>query len=164
MQNDIKARALEWMLSGDTGTSSETMLAITLGIVKKNVFGYDIPHDCGDFGRCYRLVKAIPEIEELLHEIPKVCPKWTPIVREWKNLKSAYEADAAQEPEYQMVSMGRGRKKQRCLMNKSRCYDLLKSLYDECMEADGFVKTGSHSWERGNSLSVSIGSMTIATR
>ena len=52
---------IEWLMSGDTGISSETICAVMTGSKKGGVFGADIPHDVADFGRCYRLLKNFPE-------------------------------------------------------------------------------------------------------
>lgn len=65
--NDIKDRALVWLLGGDTGLSSETLCAHMLGIEYK---GHSSPpSDSADRGRCIRLLKLIPEWQERLEEM-----------------------------------------------------------------------------------------------
>lgn len=65
----IRRRAAEWLLSGDTGISSETMCAYFLGIKKGDVFGSQAPSDAADRGRCIRLLERIPEWLPRLDEL-----------------------------------------------------------------------------------------------
>lgn len=68
-------RELEWLLGHDTGISSLTICAVLSGKhgiaaeVARGHFGADIPHDPADFGRCYRLLQAIPEWRARLEEV-----------------------------------------------------------------------------------------------
>jgi hypothetical protein len=128
---------MEWLMSGDTGISSKTILSAMTGTKMTGGFGPDIPGDFSDFGRCYRLLQNFPEWRANIQKVAEVYPKWGPLVREWGRLESAYESDLRKE-------------------TKSACYDLLRSLYDECMIAGGWVKTGPSSWKRGESISVSV--------
>lgn len=57
--NTIEKRALQWLLSGDTGTSSETLCAFMLGLERGHYSSY--PADAADRGRCIGLLKLIPE-------------------------------------------------------------------------------------------------------
>lgn len=131
----------EWLLSGDTGISSKTIAAIALGIEKKDGFGFDIPYDSADFGRCYRLLKAVPELRDYLPLVAEKCPKWRPLVEIWDELTRLYEQDLAEEPQYEMQSRGRGRTKRRVLVNKRRCHDRIRELREACMEAGGYTQT-----------------------
>jgi hypothetical protein len=78
-----------WLIGGDTGISSETMAAIALGATKGN----DAPYDPSDFGRCYRLVKKVPEIREHFPRIAKKVKVFAGILREWDDLVRIYERD-----------------------------------------------------------------------
>ncbi|WP_124485602.1 MULTISPECIES: hypothetical protein [unclassified Burkholderia] len=80
-----------WLVSHDTGLSSETMAAIALGTTKRR--GLHAPHDPGDFGRCYRLVKAVPEVRNAFPRIAKMVKPFAGIVREWDALCEIYERD-----------------------------------------------------------------------
>ena len=84
----------------------------------------DIPYDSDDFGRCYRLLKAVPEWRGRLSEVAAVLPKWAPLVERWDELEDLYETSLKQ------------------------CTDRLCELYPLCMEADGWTKTGKGSWRR----------------
>lgn len=63
----IRKRALEWALSDDTGTSSETMCCYFTGSPMRRWSG--APSDAADRGRCIRLLKLIPEWVERLDEL-----------------------------------------------------------------------------------------------
>ncbi|SAL01580.1 hypothetical protein AWB80_08158 [Caballeronia pedi] len=85
-----------WLLSGDTGVSSETMAAIALGATSlggKHHYRGDAPHDPSDFGRCYRLVINVPEIREFFPRIAKKVKPFAGILREWDDLVRIYERD-----------------------------------------------------------------------
>ena len=86
-----------WMLSGETGISSETMLGIALGGKKPSKSNWsarlDAPHDPSDFGRCYRLVQIAPSIREDFDRIGKMVPQFAGILREWDALCAIYERD-----------------------------------------------------------------------
>lgn len=88
-----KQKIIEWMFNGRTGISSETMAAIALGVKKRGVFGFDAPHDPSDFGRCYDLVKDVPEIKLAFGEISKKVPKFAGILANWDELCGMYERD-----------------------------------------------------------------------
>lgn len=88
-QSDIQAVA-EWLVSRDTGISSETMAAIALG-AKNGLF--EAPHDPSDFGRCYRLVQKVPAIRGVFGKIGEAVPVFAGILREWDDLTRIYERD-----------------------------------------------------------------------
>ena len=48
----------DWLLSRDTGISSETILAVMTG---SEIERPGVPHDTADFGRCHRLLGHFPE-------------------------------------------------------------------------------------------------------
>lgn len=87
---DIQRRALRWMASGQTGTSSMCLAKIMLGELIVNV---DVPWDSGDFGRCHRLLKAIPEWRARIPLIIDSAPKaWRGLLAAWDDLEILYEA------------------------------------------------------------------------
>lgn len=147
---EIASKIAVWALSGDTGVSSETIACIAMGISSKDrKHGhFDIPGDADDFGRCYRLLKAVPELRDALPLVAEVFPKYRPLVEVWDELTALYEQDEAEEPVYEMVSMGRGRPRQRCRVNGRAFYDKLLELYPACMEAGGWVRTSRNSWTK----------------
>jgi len=62
-------RACQWIISDDTGISSKVIWAVMMGVKPNNV---STPSDNSDFGRCYRLLKLMPEWEKRLNELKKV--------------------------------------------------------------------------------------------
>lgn len=124
---NIPEAALEWITGRDTGISSKTMWAALMGSVKGPTrlnFYHDIPHDGDDFGRCYRLIQAVPEWASRLDEVVAVFPAWGPIIREWDRLCKIY------------------------IQTDGRLYEELKPLRDESRIIDGWKQTSPHSWER----------------
>ena len=111
----------EWISSGDTGESSKEIWRVLMGLSVRKPG--NIPMDSGDFGRCYRLIKKVPEWKDRLGEVAIALPIWGPLIREWDKLEKAYETD------------------------KGKCYDLISALREECMIAGGWEKTGKHSWK-----------------
>lgn len=83
-------RAGEWLFSNDTGISSKTILAVILG------FPCDWkspPSDPSDFGRCYRLLKKIPELRPEMHLMRSEGEVWGRLVDAWDELERLYEEE-----------------------------------------------------------------------
>jgi hypothetical protein len=82
-----------WLLNGNVGISSKTMAAIALGATDMSGWKVDAPHDPADFGRCYKLVQAVPEIRAHFPRIAKKVKPFAGIIREWDELARIYERD-----------------------------------------------------------------------
>ena len=68
----VEVRAIKWLLSDDTGTSSKTLCSFMLNVPRK---GYAMPpFDKSDRGRCIRLLKLIPEWLPRLPELAAANP------------------------------------------------------------------------------------------
>lgn len=104
----IKDRLILWLLMGDTGISSETIVYALSGTkvtdLEKDLQGYkyklrtwDIPHDPSDFRRCLLLLEYIPEWRSRLPEVAEIFPKWKPIVDAWDELEYLYEQERHNE-------------------------------------------------------------------
>lgn len=115
----------EWLMSGNTGVSSLSIFYVMTGVITTPTActdgNFDIPNDTADFGRCYRLLKAIPEWKEQLHKIAVMLPKWTPLIKHWAELEALFEKDTA------------------------ACNAKLHELYPLCMKADGWQQTSKNS-------------------
>lgn len=86
--------AMAWLDSGDTGISSRTIWSVMMN--RKPVgrwWDADVPHDPGDFGRCYRLLKVMPEWRTRLHEVALKYSDWGPLVQAWDELTALYEEE-----------------------------------------------------------------------
>lgn len=86
----ISKELLIWLTGGDTGISSEAMVSRNFNLPLKgysNAWGY--PSDGDDFGRCYRLLKAVPEIRvEKMTGFNRI---WDDLVAVWPELSAMYE-------------------------------------------------------------------------
>jgi|GEM_PF-1469116 hypothetical protein len=90
----MEQRLVRWALSGDTGASSQTLACAVLGIRQEDrAFGFAVPCDYSDFGRCYRLVQLVPEILTMWDKVVAACPAWGPLAEHWDELVALYEAD-----------------------------------------------------------------------
>jgi len=79
-------RMMQWVFSG-TGYASLTILSVMIGM------DYDcagVPCDIADFGRCVRLLRAMPEFRSRLPEVAKKYPRWLPFIERWDYLEELY--------------------------------------------------------------------------
>lgn len=88
MDGNTALKAEKWAVSGETGTSSEAMLAVMLGEKPKTGFCY--PSDGGDLGRCLGLLEAVPEFRSRLHEMKAVSPEWAALIEHWGELEAMH--------------------------------------------------------------------------
>lgn len=85
------SRALtRWLCSDDTGVSSETIVRVLVLGMKPN-HSYSHPSDNWDFGRCHRLLKAVPELRPHLHKMAKVSREWKELVKIWDELTDLHK-------------------------------------------------------------------------
>lgn len=78
-----------WMSGPDTGLSSMTLCRALAGLpVNDPAF----PYDPEDFGRCYRLLKAIPGWRSRIGEMSRV-PGWENLAPSWDGLEKLYEEE-----------------------------------------------------------------------
>lgn len=132
---------IDWLMSGDTGTSSKTICSVMTGSDAPS-FGADVPHDAGDFGRCHRLLRLFPDWRPRLPEVAEKYPKWGPMVAAWDELTALYESN-----------------------DPDGFWERIQALEDEGRIAAGWTKTGPNSWrgpgvdvvEIGRGVKVSVG-------
>jgi hypothetical protein len=84
---------IEWLLSGDTGISSEVICAVMTNSKGRSAWECSPPYDPSDFGRCYRLLNLFPEWKARMPEVGTKYPEWGPLVREWDSLTALYEKE-----------------------------------------------------------------------
>jgi len=85
-QHYRQKKIMQWVLSG-TGYASLTILSVMIGM------DYDcagVPCDIADFGRCVRLLRAMPEFRSRLSEVAKKYPRWLPFIERWDYLEELY--------------------------------------------------------------------------
>ena len=92
----MKKKLLEWWCSGDTGISSEVIVFVMLGLAPKIILKANwtpYPHDGGDFGRCYKLLKIFPEWKKRINEMSCLGEIWKRIAEAWGELETLYERE-----------------------------------------------------------------------
>lgn len=85
---------LIWMLEGDTGISSKTIVRIAIGVKPAKGDYFDAPYDPSDFGRCYRLLKKFPELQKKLPLVAKKCKAFAPLIANWDELVQLWEEES----------------------------------------------------------------------
>lgn len=87
---------LLWLYGPDVGCSSLTIFSVlnSRGHSMNSQWRLDIPHDPDDFGRCYRLLNAIPGWRERLPEVAAKYPRWKPYVAAWEELTRLFEEES----------------------------------------------------------------------
>jgi hypothetical protein len=143
---------MDWMLSDDTGVSSKLICQVMTGAQPLTGFNVGVPHDAGDFGRCYRLLRLFPHWRRRLPEVVALYPSWVALVREWDELTGMYEQFADPDGHYTRE----GYEKHKAVAE--RMYERMQVLIDEGRVADGWTKTGPGSWRKGERSRVRIGS------
>lgn len=51
----------------------------------------DVPYDCADFGRCYRMLQRFPELRNEIRKVSDIHKQWIPFIDCWKQLEALYE-------------------------------------------------------------------------
>lgn len=84
-------KAVEWLVGGDTGVSSKTMCAALFGATPKDS---DMPHDAGDFGRCRRFIRFMPDgTKDIVFKKLSDKPEWVEIGKRWDELVDLYDQE-----------------------------------------------------------------------
>lgn len=79
----------DWLLSGDTGLSSEAIWRHMMGMAPDVEWGPRSPLDPSDFGRCHRLLQKFPEWRTRIGEMVKY-PAWNPLAAHWDELEQLF--------------------------------------------------------------------------
>lgn len=82
-----------WLASDDTGASSLYMASVLTGeFIAENHY----PRDPADFGRCLRLVEAVPELESKIRDMSQHGKKWSVVAAHWHEWAEVDRADDGQ--------------------------------------------------------------------
>jgi hypothetical protein len=111
LSQDAQRRLLEWTLSDDTGISSRAIARAAAGLPACPYWVASPPADGADFGRCFRLLQAVPEARQALPALVAESPDWGPFVDRWHDLEAAHVRD-------QLAARGA----------KAECYDLIRAI------------------------------------
>ncbi len=80
---------MRWLASDDVGLSSRYMASVLDGGF---VAEYAHPHDADDFGRCVRLLVAVPELRGRLDEMWSKSDEWSRLIACWADAEIAINA------------------------------------------------------------------------
>lgn len=89
---EIKADVAVWALGDDTGSSSRALARATCGLSEPAPFA---PIDTGDFGRCRRLIRAVPEAREAVNRLAQTDHIWARLAEIWDEATTAYDEEQA---------------------------------------------------------------------
>ncbi|PHI31203.1 hypothetical protein [Budvicia aquatica] len=83
-----------WLTSDDTGLSSKFMASVLSGqFITENRY----PLDPADFGRCVRLIRAVPELEPSLSQMRDFGKEWAAVVNNWSYWTQLYDNKQGEE-------------------------------------------------------------------
>jgi hypothetical protein len=91
---------LQKWFSTDAGTSSMTIASVLVpglrqaALARLGDYSRSVPLDPDDFGRCYRLLKLIPDGLARMPEVAAEHAPWKGMVAAWGELTSLYEEEA----------------------------------------------------------------------
>lgn len=81
---DYRAIA-QWALGSSTGASAKCIANHLIGSKADGSY----PHDGDDFGRCEKLLDAVPELRLRLSEMNAVNKYWAALVPRWEEIRQA---------------------------------------------------------------------------
>ena len=90
----LTKRAMQWKEHGETGASSNAMWHC---LMEDSNFIICHPWDPDDFGRCYKLLQAVPEWKNELHKLKSLSLVWSRLVDNWDVLTEMYEKNVAND-------------------------------------------------------------------
>jgi len=91
---DISPQAIEWLASGERGSSSEFMFYVLTGIPVGGSRPY-VPHpsDPDDFKRCEKLLRQCPEFRGKLGYMRCTSGVWNELINNWDKLVDLIEEE-----------------------------------------------------------------------
>jgi hypothetical protein len=90
MEAKYYVASLKWLGSGDTGTSSTTLVYAALEL---ELFRPDFPHDPADLGRCIRMLEKLPWVREPAFTLLQNHPVWKHLIGHWDDLVKLYHEE-----------------------------------------------------------------------
>jgi hypothetical protein len=87
---DYKCNPEAWLNGPDVGMSSRALCLVIMGRLDP-AHVRDVPHDPQDFGRCYRMLKAMGWEDRV--GVMKYAPGWGGLVGAWAELTQLYEEE-----------------------------------------------------------------------
>lgn len=97
---DLRA-LVEWALGDGTGSSSKALARETAGLPTTR---HSSPSDTGDFGRCVRLIAAVPAARAAVDRLAQREARWGLLAAEWDSLTARYLAGSLTYEDYKAVA------------------------------------------------------------
>lgn len=99
MKVEMSDNLREWLLNGERGLSSETIVQHLTGLplLAKDTWGgiqNIYPHDPADLRRCLLLLEAVPELKADFARMAELSEKWIRLVENWAQLEKLFVEDA----------------------------------------------------------------------
>lgn len=92
----MRVNALNWLREGRVGASSYTLCARLTGVTDpQRTDDADNPWDGGDFARCDKFFKAVPEARAKIGEMAAVSPQWAALAPAWSELEGLLAQEQA---------------------------------------------------------------------
>jgi len=135
-----KQALINWIATGEVGTSSKTMWAALTGAVTGGNKGnnFDVPHDPADFRRCLNFIDYCSVTTDDLQKVKEVFHWWAPQIDNWPRLVELWEEEspAGMAP---------------------KLYDFLQELENQSMVLAGWERRGENGWiKAGQPTRISI--------
>jgi len=110
--NGVPGELHDWFVS-DSGISSMVIASVLVPSLRSSCIARldgcaNAPQDPDDFGRCYRLLKLIPNGVDRLAEVAAAHPKWTRLVTVWPQLTRLYEDELPSGKAPQLYALLKG--------------------------------------------------------
>jgi len=104
----INDETLKWLVSGDTGISSQTLCAMffDIPVIGRN----NHPYDSSDFGRCKRFLNTLlpQERKEALSKVSVLSPEWNALADDWYLLSSITDNESLYREMKKVLKLARG--------------------------------------------------------
>ena len=84
---------LWWIVRGERGMSSASLLYTLTGVKMEDASRHELPLDSGDLGRCIALLDAAPRLRDLLPDLAaKGGRGWPALAARWAELEAMHKA------------------------------------------------------------------------
>ncbi|PZR93527.1 MAG: hypothetical protein DI537_10440 [Stutzerimonas stutzeri] len=87
----VPVAALRWIVGEHVGSSSMAIFAHMTGVKPRQ--GFSNPWDPSDFGRCLRLLRAVPEWRVRLPEMARRSKAWKALCARWSEIERCMEEE-----------------------------------------------------------------------
>lgn len=85
---------INWLAGGRRGISSNTMVQHLTGLPTLRDWRPDHPHDPDDLNRCLLLLREVPLLRVILHEMSSASRAWASLIEHWEEIESCFLAEA----------------------------------------------------------------------